>query len=350
VRLLAEQRHVDIATVNGTGPDATITRADVEAAAAAVTSPPTRQAPPPAPAPAPQRPAATTGVRASPLAKRRAAELGIDLRTIVGTGPGGAISDADVETAAGATSAPSAAAPSATAPSAAAAPIATGRADRSAAMRHATGVLMARSKREIPHYYLTTEIDLHHVRQWLNDTNAGRPVQQRLVPSALLLKAAAAAARRVPEVNGFWNDDAFTPASSVHLGVAISMREGGLIAPAIHDADTLTVDEQMERLRDLVTRARTGRLRQSEMADSTLTVTNLGDLGVGGVYGVIYPPQVALVGFGRVTERPWAIDGMLAVRPVVTATLAADHRASDGHRGGRYLARVDELLQRPEEL
>ena len=136
----------------------------------------------------------------------------------------------------------------------------------------------------------------------------------------------------------------------MHLGVAVALRGGGLVAPAIHDADRLSPDELMAALRDLVARARAGRLQRAEMSDPTITVTNLGDLGVESVFGVIYAPQVALVGFGRVVEQPWATDGLLGVRPVVTATLSADHRVSDGLRGGRFLARVDELLQEPEEL
>jgi pyruvate dehydrogenase E2 component (dihydrolipoamide acetyltransferase) len=106
----------------------------------------------------------------------------------------------------------------------------------------------------------------------------------------------------------------------------------------------------MRRLKYLVERTRRGRLRGGEMSGATLTVTSLGDQGVKCVYGVIHPPQVALVGFGAVVERPWAADGMLGVRPVVTATLAADHRATDGAVGARYLTAVDRLLQQPEEL
>jgi len=136
----------------------------------------------------------------------------------------------------------------------------------------------------------------------------------------------------------------------VHLGVAVALRQGGLVAPALHYADTLSLDELMAQLRDLVGRARAGRLQRAEMADPTLTVTNLGDLGVDSVFGVIYPPQVALLGLGRVQEQPWAENGMLGVRQAVTATLSADHRVSDGLRGGRYLARVGELLQAPEKL
>ena len=217
-------------------------------------------------------------------------------------------------------------------------------------MRRAIGNLMARSKREIPHYYLSTTIDLEPMTQWLRGRNRELPVTSRIVPAALLLKAAALAAREVPQLNGFWLDDHFVHAEHVHLGVAISLRDAGMVAPAIHDADTLTVTDLMARLRDLVTRARTGRLRGSEMTDPTITVTNLGDRGVETVFGVIYPPQVALAGFGKVTSAPFAAGGLLGVRAQVTATLAADHRASDGYTGARYLEAITRLLQNPEEL
>jgi pyruvate dehydrogenase E2 component (dihydrolipoamide acetyltransferase) len=216
-------------------------------------------------------------------------------------------------------------------------------------MRRAIGALMARSAREIPHYHLATTIDISAALAWLAEANEQRSVSERLLPGALLLKATALAAREVPALNGFW-DGSFRPAPAVHLGVAVSLRGGGLIAPAIHDADLLTLDELMAALRDLVGRVRTGRLRSSEMSDPTLTVTNLGDQGVDEVHGVIYPPQVALVGFGRVTDRPWASGGMLGVRPTVRATLAADHRATDGMIGARLLNAIDRLLQHPEDL
>ena len=151
-------------------------------------------------------------------------------------------------------------------------------------------------------------------------------------------------------MNGFYTESGFQPSEAVHVGVAIFLRWGGLVAPAIHHADQLGLDELMAKLRDLIDRARGGKLRSSEIADPTITVTNLGEQGVPTVYGVIYPPQVALVGFGKIVERPWAVDGLLGVRPIVTATLAADHRASDGHRGGRFLAAIDRLLQEPEKL
>ncbi|WP_323137055.1 2-oxo acid dehydrogenase subunit E2 [Streptomyces sp. NBC_01764] len=164
------------------------------------------------------------------------------------------------------------------------------------------------------------------------------------MPAALLLKAAAVAAHQVPTLNGYWQNDEFVPGPAVNLGVAVSLRQGGLLAPVIHGADTLPPDALMTILKDLVQRARRGKLRGSYMTGATLTVTSLGDQGVETVFGVIHPPQVALVGFGAVVERPWAANGMLGVRPLVTATLAADHRATDGAVGARYLTAVDRLL------
>ena len=223
-------------------------------------------------------------------------------------------------------------------------------ADRNVAMREAIARLMARSKREIPHYYLGTDVDFSRSRTWLDQFNAERPVGERLLPALLQLKAVAVASVEYPEFNGFWVDDHFVAGQGVHLGVAISLRGGGLIAPALHDAAAKTLDDLMRDLRDLVARTRAGRLRSSEMSDATITVTNLGDQGVDTVFGVIYPPQVALVGFGRVTERPWAENGMVGARPTVSVTLAADHRASDGARGARFLARIEQLLQDPGSL
>jgi pyruvate dehydrogenase E2 component (dihydrolipoamide acetyltransferase) len=319
----------DAGHLTATGPHAT-----------AGSSPASRPAPRPsrrpgkraAPAPRPA-PGARAFVRASPLARRRAAVRQVDLGQVTGSGPGGAVLAADIDQ------------PPPDLPS--------GHPredrDRQSRLRHSIGELMARSQREIPHYYLATTIDLRAAMHWLAETNLARPVAGRLLPAAVLLKATALAAGEVPAVNGYF-DGEFRPSSDVHVGVAVSLRRGGLIAPAIRDADHLSVADLMAALRDLVGRARAGTLRGSEMADATITVTNLGDQGVEEVFGVIYPPQVALVGFGRVLERPWASSGMLGVRPVVRATLSGDHRASDGMDGARFLTRIDELLQAPEAL
>lgn len=217
-------------------------------------------------------------------------------------------------------------------------------------MQAATAALMARSKKEIPHYYLQSTLDLRAATDWLGQHNTGRASADRVLPAALLLRATVLAARAVPEVNGFYADGAYSPSDHVDLGVAVALRSGGLVVATLREADALGVDDLMAALKDVATRARAGRLTSSQMSLPTITVTNLGDQGAELVHGVIYPPQVALVGFGRVVERPWAVDGMLAVRPVVVATLAGDHRVSDGHRGSRFLAALDAALQRPEEL
>ena len=217
-------------------------------------------------------------------------------------------------------------------------------------MRQTIAAAMARAKREIPHYYLAHTMDMHRALAWLAGENARRPVTERLLPNVLLLKAVALAVREVPELNGVWRGDRVEPSAHVHLGVAISLRGGGLVAPAIHDADRMTISELMRALRDLVQRARTGGLRSSELSDPTLTVTSLGEQGVETVFGIVYPPQVAIVGFGRIAERPWVVDGAVVARPLVTAALSGDHRVSDGHRGGLFLVAVERLLQAPERL
>lgn len=282
-------------------------------------------------------------VRASPMARRTASAVGVDLGELAGSGPGGVVVARDVA----AVTSPGTALP-VTPPSPERPADEPQR--RRADMRRAVGALMARSAQEIPHYYLSTTIDLGAATDWLKDTNEDRPVTERVLPAAVLFRAVALAARETPRMNGFWTDDEFVPSQSVHLGVAVSLRSGGLIAPAIRDADQLGVHQLMAALRSVVQRARAGILRSSDLTDPTITITNLGDQGVDEVFGVIYPPQVALVGFGKVTERPWARDGMLGVRPVVRATLAADHRASDGIEGARFLGTIDRLLQTPEDL
>ncbi len=331
VRHLAHELGVDLEQLTGTGADGAVTREDIHAAEPMVAAP-------------------GEPVAASPLARQRASDLGVDLGSVGGTGPGGAIVEADVLAAAGEASGTPVEAEAAAPPTPTQADEKAAAAAKNEAMRQAIAKLMAKAKREIPHYYLGHQIDMSRALAWLEEENAQRPVTERVLPAVLLLKAAALAIRAVPEMNGFWVDDHFEKSEAVHLGVAISLRGGGLIAPAIHDADTKDLPDLMAALRDLVKRTRSGRLRSSEMADPTITITNLGDQGVEAVYGVIYAPQVALVGFGKIVERAWAENGMVGARPVVTVTLSADHRAGDGHTGGLYLAEIERLLQKPEEL
>ena len=182
-------------------------------------------------------------------------------------------------------------------------------------MRQAIAAAMSRSKREIPHYYLATTIDMHRTMTWLAEENRKRSVENRLLHGVLLLKAVALALRDVPELNALWVGDQAIPSQAIHVGVAISLRHGGLVAPAIHDTDRQSLDELMRGVRDLVNRARSGALRSSELSDPTITVTSLGEQGVETTFGIIYPPQVAIVGFGKVAERPWSVDGQIVSRP-----------------------------------
>ena len=271
----------------------------------------------------------------SPAARRLAESLGIDVDAVSGTGPQGAVTIHDVEHATASAKQPQAKLTAA---------------DRAAGMRRSIAAAMSRSKREIPHYYLMQEIQLETALAWLTSRNAERPITERILPAVLQLKAVALAAQRFGDFNGFWRDDTFQASSGVHVGVAISLRRGGLVAPAIHDVAGKKLDDLMSDLMDLVARARAGSLRSSEVSDPTITVTNLGDQGVDGVLGVIYPPQVALVGFGKPAQRVCAVDGGIRVLTTAHTTLAADHRASDGHRGALFLAAIDELLQHPDDL
>ena len=325
-----------LALIRGTGPEP----GGRPTAAPVLSAPPvapTAAATPPSPAPAAVR-EQPGRVRVSPIARKLAADLGVDLTNIKGTGSQGAITRDDVNRAAAVLRTP--AAQRTVAPTA----------DRAAAMRSAIAAAMVRSKREIPHYYLSTTIDLSTALTWLRTENEKRPMAERLLPAVLLIKAVALALREVPELNGYWINGGFKPGSGIHVGSAISLRGGGLVAPALHDADKADLTTLMRTLQDVVARARAGSLKSSEFSDPTITVTNLGDQGVESTFGVIYPPQVALVGFGKVSERPWVGSATIEARPLLTATLSADHRASDGHRGGVFLTAIDRLLQSPEKL
>lgn len=287
--------------------------------------------PPPAPAAAA---APTARRRVSPAARKHAQDHAVDINAVAGTGPDGAITLQDVEQAIVLHVRP----PEIAAP------------NKQAEMRKAIAAAMSRSKREIPHYYLSETIPMLKAQEWLSATNEKCGITERLLMATLQLKAVAMALKKYPDMNGFYLNGTRQPSRSIHIGVAISLRQGGLIAPAIHQVADKPLDQLMRELTDLVKRARAGSLRSSEMSDPTVTVTNLGEQGVETVFGVIYPPQVALVGFGRVREMPWATDGALGVMPAVSASLAADHRVSDGHYGALFLAEVRDWLQRPEQL
>jgi pyruvate dehydrogenase E2 component (dihydrolipoamide acetyltransferase) len=281
-------------------------------------------------APSGAAPARPTRLRLSPAARARAQELGVTLEALEQRLPGGIVHVEDVERVA--------------AQAKAAAP------DARSAMRVAIGNAMARAKREIPHYYLGQTLDFAAAREWLRRRNAELPVQERLIEGVLLTKAVALAAARIPGFNGYFRDGRFEPSAAVHVGTAIAVRGGGLVAPALLDADHKDLKTLMREFSDLVARVRAGRMRSGEFTAATITVTSLGEDGVEILYPIINPPQVAIVGAGCVAERPWAHQGSLTVRPLLSLTLAADHRVTDGRAGSRFLRAIADLLAHPETL
>lgn len=320
-----------LATIGAPGEAAPAPAAAPPKAAPPRPSPPAPTARAQAPAPAALRPGAEHP--ASPYARRRAEELGVALEGIVGSGPGGAVTARDVEAAAG-TREKKVAKPGLD----------------PAEMRRAIARAMSRAKREIPHYYVALTMDVGALSDWLAKRNAAAAPDARLLSVVPLMKAVALALRAVPQLNGWYQEDRFQPSEAVHMGAAVALRGGGLIAPAIHNVEQIDLDSLMAALRDLVARVRTGRLRSSEMVDGTITVTSLGEANADMVLPVIYPPQVAIVGFGAIVERPWVVEGKIEARATVTATVAADHRASDGRVGSRFLTTLAEILKEPEKL
>lgn len=271
--------------------------------------------------------------KASPLAKKIAAENGINLEGLIGTGDEGAITKQDVEK------------------------VISLRNDTTVekvsssgnSIRSAIAAAMSKSNREIPHYYLETSIDMSRSMLWIKEENKKRIVQKRLLPVVLLVKALAKSLIDVPELNAYWENE-LKLKNDINIGFVVSLRGGGIMVPSILNADKRSVDEIMETLNDIIPRARALKLRSSELSNSTITLTNIGDGGVDKVFGVIYPPQVAIIGFGSITEQPFAENGKLDVRPQITVTLAADHRATDGHIGSRFLLSLKNHLQKPEML
>ena len=281
-------------------------------------------APPEQPPAPPPELTATGRQRVSPATRRKAAHLGFNLASL---GTKKIISLDDLPTG-----------------------DASAKGEPLSAMRQAISAAMTRSKREIPHYYLSDSIDLTVAEDFIAAYNSDRSPEDRLSIGVLYIRAVALAAQKYPEFNGHFDHDHFTPGDAVHLGMAINLRGGGLVAPALHDATTGDLDTLMARLKDLVARVRQGRFRARELSDPTITLTSLGDRGVAGITGVIFPPQVAIVGIGTPALRAAVVDGTVQPRQIADITLAADHRVSDGHKGAQFLRRIIKHMQNPEQL
>jgi pyruvate dehydrogenase E2 component (dihydrolipoamide acetyltransferase) len=315
-------------------PPAAVQPAGTGALAEALQPPDT--APTPAAAREPEPPARGARRRVSPAARRRAEALGLDLAHL-GEGKDGTIGLADVERAA----------PAAVA---AGAPPRAPADERAEGLRRTIAAAMSRAKREVPHYYLGEQVALGPALDWLATANAGRPPATRLLLTALCIRAVALAAREYRDFNGWYTDNRFHPADAVHVGVAVALRGGGLLAPAIMHADEKSLTAVMIELRDLVARARGGSLQRRELTEGTITLTHLGETGTQQVYGIIYAPQVALVGVGGIAVQPWVAGIRVVPERTAWVTLAADHRVTDGHAGSRFLAAVTARLRDPAAL
>ena len=305
--------------------------------------------PPPIVLPPPPAPASNPGrlVAVSPRAQKLAADLNVDLTRIEGTGPNGSITSEDILRADRGlkpstplpTSTPTPASPPSPGPQ---------RAEPRRAPVQTTAPQPV--KGDVPQYYLSTPVDLSAALTWARLENERRPDRDQIMPAAMLVKATALALREVPELNGFWTEDGPQKSDAIHIGCAISSASGRLVAPALMNVDQMDLGTLMRSLVDLVGRVRQGRVRSSELAAATITAMDFGEQGVEAAYAGVNAPQVAIIGFGKITERAWASAGRVEARPVMTITLSADSRASDCRHGGTFLNTVEQLLQTPQRL
>ena len=322
-RRLANERGVDLSTVNGTGPGGRITEVDI----------------PEQGAPA----AATNGfVRASPLAKRVARERGIDLTALTGTGPGGRITEVDVPEHAAPVAAP------ATDDGAAPAALASETVELSR-MRQAIARVTVDSKREAPHFYVAVDIDMTKAMSFRRDLNDELDVEKRVSVNDFIVKASAIAIGRHPKFNSFFRDDHLQMNASINVGIAIAL-ESGLIVPGSNGCEGKSLVEIGVASRDLVARANSGTLRNDEYSGTTFSVSNLGMFDIESFTAIIFPPHAAVLAVGTVKEQPVVRDGELAVAQIMKATLSTDHRVADGAEAAQFLVEIKKLLENPISL
>jgi pyruvate dehydrogenase E2 component (dihydrolipoamide acetyltransferase) len=265
-------------------------------------------------------------VLASPKARRIAAERGVDLTALAGSGPRGAVVAADVETLAASAQSPRESGP-----------IWKRMAER-----------MTESWQTTPHFYLSRDVDAGRLDAW-RESARKRARYERLTHTDLLLKLVAAALERHPRVNATWRDGAVVHNSNVNIGVAVAI-EDGLIVPVVHEADRLELHEIVERRVTLVEAARVGRLRPEEVSGGTFTISNLGMFGVDAFAAILNAPQAAILAVGRIADRIIPIGGRPEVRPMCTLTVSFDHRVVDGARGAQFLDTLAELVEEPAGL
>ena len=309
----------------------------------------------PSPAPTPAVPAGDSGqatatapasgeVRASPIARRLAREKGIDLALLTGTGPGGRIVEQDVLSFAEAPAAPAAS----PAPASSSAEVAPENVDLSR-MRQAIARVTVDSKRDAPHFYVTTDVDMTKAMDLRRDTNDAVASGTRVSVNDLIIKAVAIALKRYPKFNAFFRGDHLQMNPSINIGIAIAL-EAGLIVPGISGCETKSLVEIAAASRDLIARANDGTLRNEEYSGTTFSISNLGMFDVDSFAAIIFPPHAAVLAVGKVKEQAVARDGELAVAQMMKATVSVDHRVADGAEAAQFLVQVKNLLENPVSL
>ncbi|MCC7210152.1 MAG: 2-oxo acid dehydrogenase subunit E2 [Anaerolineae bacterium] len=328
---------------------------------------------PPSPVAAPQDGNVPGGIKASPVARRMAEERGIDLKLIAGTGPGGRITKSDVEKfqptaarpaptpAAAAAQAPAqAAAPAAPAPAQAPAPTPT--VTRTAPtgpditeepvsrMRQRIAARTIESKTTIPHFYLTMEVDMAAALALRKQINASLPEEQKVTVNDLVVKAAALALRKFPNLNSHYYGDKLVRHGRINIGIAVSLEGGGLMNVVARDADSTSISRLAQRNKELITAARSGKIRLEDLEGATFTVSNLGPYNVEHFEAIISPPEAAILAVATARDVPVVVDGEIKIGNRMKLSLSVDHRVSDGVEGAEFLSYVRELLEQPMRL
>ena len=287
-------------------------------------------------------PAPAGEVRASPIARRLAREKGIDISLVTGSGPGGRIVEQDILSFQVSPAAPPAGAATA-APASAPENVDLSR------MRQTIAKVTSDSKRDAPHFYVTSDIDMTKAMELRRDTNDAIPAENRVSVNDMVIKAATIALKRHPKFNAFFRGDHLQMNPSINMGIAIAL-EAGLIVPGIAGCEGKSLVEIAAASRDLIARANNGTLRNEEYSGTTFSISNLGMFDVDSFVAIIFPPHAAVLAVGRVKEQAVARDGQLAVAQMMKATVSVDHRVADGAEAAQFLVEVKNLLENPVSL
>lgn len=325
VKALAKKLGVDLAELAGTGNNGRITQDDVKAYADETGGP------------------LNEDVRSTPAVRKLAKELGVDLARVQGSGRNGRITKEDVEAAASAPKgAPAAAAPSAYVPG-----VNPHTVEPLNSMRKTIARRLTEAKQNIPHIYLTVDVELDRLLARRQKYNAANDVKASV--NDFIIKASGLALKHVPKMNVQYHDDGLHFFKHADISMAVSL-EGGLITPIVRAADVKSVAEIAAETKDLAARARAGKLKMDEIQGGTFSISNMGMLGIKSFDAVINPPQGAILAVGKGEERIIARNGSPAVATIMTVTLSCDHRAIDGALGARFLEVFKDLCEEPLAL